>query len=275
MIRMRKVFASCALLVLLAACAAPPRDTHELLTSALWMQKAAEFRLAAVQSYRLAEQMLDRGLADPAWTAAPEQAGTEFAAKPPAVILDLDETVLDNSPFEAQLALNRADYTPALWSRWVEARRAELLPGAGEFLAAAARRNVKLFFVTNRSARRKPATADNLAKLGVAVDPDGGNLMMSEERPGWTSDKASRRAEIARTYRIVLLVGDQLGDFMSDADASPEESLSRADQFRAWWGSRWIVLPNAMYGSWERALAGPGGDTEKLQRKFNALQGFE
>ena len=272
---MRKVFASCALVTLLAACAPSPRDTHELLSSTLWMQKAAEFRVAAVQSYRLAGEMLERGLADPSWTAAPEQVGTAFAAKPPAVVLDLDETVIDNSRFEAQLALNRADYTGELWTRWVEARRAELIPGAAEFLAFAAQRHVKVFFVTNRSARRKTATADNLAKLGIAVDPDGGNLMLSGERPDWTSDKGSRRTEIARRYRIVLLVGDQLGDFMSDGDASTDESQRRAEQFRSWWGSRWIILPNPMYGGWERALAGPGSDADKLQRKFNALQGFE
>jgi acid phosphatase len=275
MIRMRRVFASCALLILLAACVPQGRDTHELLTSALWMQKSAEFRLATVQSYRLAGEMLERGLADPTWTAAPEQAGTDFAAKPPAVILDLDETVIDNSRFEAQLALDRAEFTPAQWSRWVEARRADLLPGAAEFLTAAARHDVKVFFVTNRSTREKPATADNLAKLGIVVDPDGGNLMMSGERPGWGSDKGSRRAEIARRYRIVLLIGDQLGDFMSSADAPVDERIRRAEPFRGWWGSRWIILPNPLYGSWERALAGSGGDADKLRNKFKALQGFE
>jgi acid phosphatase len=219
--------------------------------------------------------LLERALAYPSWPAAPELLATNFAPKPPAVILDLDETAIDNSRFEAQLALNRAEFTPALWSRWVEARRAELIPGVTEFLGLAAQRQVKVFFVTNRSAREKPATRDNLTKLGIAVDADGGNLMMSGERPGWTSDKSSRRAEIARTHRIVLLLGDDLGDFMSGASAPAEERIRRAEQFRGWWGSRWIILPNPMYGSWERAVAGPGGDAEKLRRKFDALQGFE
>jgi acid phosphatase len=255
----------------LAACASSPRDTHEMLNAALWTETSTEYRIASVQSYRLAQRMLERGLADKTWTAAPEQAGTDYAAKPPAVILDLDETVLDNAPFEAQLALDRAAFDSKQWSRWIDAAQAPLVPGAAEFLDAAAKRQVKLFFVTNRSARHKPATVANLAKLGLPP----AEVMAQGERPEWTSDKTTRRAAIARDYRIVLLIGDQLGDFMSDAGGAPDENRRRAESFRAYWGERWIVLPNPMYGGWEQTAAGAGDDAEKLRNKFKALQGFK
>jgi len=130
---------------------------------------------------------------------------------------------------------------------------------------------VKAVFITNRSARHKAATAANLAKRGIPH----AEILAQGERPDWTSDKARRRAEVARRYRVVLLIGDQLGDFMSAAEATPEARLGAAEKFRAYWGERWIVLPNPMYGGWEQTIAGQGDDAEKLQKKFKALQGFQ
>jgi len=276
MISMPRFPAPLALIALLSACAPAPRDAHEMLDGVAWMQNAAEYRAAAIQSYSLAERMMIQGLADPKWTAAVEQLGTDFSNKPPAVILDLDETLIDNAPFEAELVLRRAAYQPSLWSEWVDRADAEVLPRAAEFLAAAKARGVAVFFVTNRNVKEEPKTVENLRKKAVDVDPNGENVLSRGERPGWGADKSSRRLEIASRYRILLLLGDDLGDFISGKpNDSFDDRKARAEAHRGYWGERWIILPNPLYGSWERVLSRGANDAETLRNKFNALKGFK
>ena len=257
-----------------AAAAPSPsaRDTHEQLHTALWMQTSVEYRMVCESIYRAAGAALVAGLADPSWTAAVEQTG-DAAALPPAVILDLDETVLDNSRFEGEQALRRQPYAKALWSEWVALRKAALVPGAKAFLAAARARGVAVFFITNRSAAEEADTVANLLALGVDSSPE--NVLCLGEN-GWPSDKTSRRQLVARDHRVALLVGDDLGDFIS-ARRPLEQRASEAEKHSAWWGTRWIVLPNPMYGSWERALLGNESgltDGQSLQRKLSLVKGF-
>jgi len=229
-------------------------SAHENLNAVLWLQTAAEYRAATFQAYRSALAYLDRGLADPTWTAAPEQTG-EFAALPPAVILDMDEAILRSDPFQAWLVKSNRPFRVKDWNDWVRTASAEAIPGALEYAHQAKARGVKVFYVTNRSAEVKAASLANLRRLGFPIE-NAEDLLTQRERPGWDSDKSSRRALLARSHRIVQIVGDNLNDFTGGARRSPEQRQALADRFADYWGSRWILIPNPAYGGWEGALYG-------------------
>ena len=243
----------------------------------LWVQTSAEYRALALATFARARTELDRALADRIWTAALEQQG-EIADLPPAIIADLDETLLDNSPYEADRIRVGGRFEPVSWNAWVTRARAAAIPGAAEFVHYAAERGVTVFYVTNRAAVLEEATRVNLAALGFPLAGDRDTLLMPGERPDWGSDKSPRRAEVARSFRILLLVGDDLGDFVSGARARPEERVALAERHAERWQKKWILLPNPYYGSWERALVDNErdlSDAEILRRKLGRLRGSE
>jgi acid phosphatase len=248
------------------------RETHEQLNAVLWVQTSAEYEFACRQSFQLAMQMLDAGMDDPQWTAAMEQrAGYE--GLPPAVIVDVDETVLDNSPFEARLVLESAEFNQALWDEWVSEADAGAVPGSQEFIWYAFERGVAVFFVTNRKSHNESPTLRNLRKrfgLGISAE----NVLTRDEEPQWTSDKSSRRAYVAETHRILLIIGDDFNDFAYLGKVPPRVRVTSGREYSAYWGTRWILLPNPMYGSWEQALYGYDrdlGDAMKLNLKYDGL----
>ena len=246
----------------------------EGLNATLWTQHSAEYRATAEQAYRTAARMLDEGLADPSWSAAPEQ-GERREGLPPAVILDVDETVLDNSPFQARLILEEREYNSEMWDAWVEEAAAPPVPGALEFTRYATRRGVKVFYVTNRNAHLENATEHNLRRLGFPLVEDSDVLLMRGERPEWGSDKSSRRAFVAENHRILLLGGDDLNDFIPVTRSSIEERDRLEAKYEGHWGIKWIMLPNPAYGSWERAPYGFDynlSPAEKRERKRESLE---
>jgi 5'-nucleotidase (lipoprotein e(P4) family) len=251
--------------------AAGVRDAHEGLNGVLWTQTSGEFWAMASGTYNSAQIMLDRAISEKSWSAALEQtAGYENLS--PAVILDLDETVLDNSPAQAQIVLERTTYQQELWVAWVGKIAAAAIPGAQSFIAFAEKKGVKVFFITNRAAAEQDDTLENLAALGIAASDQ---TVLCPGENGWTSDKTARRAEVARSYRVLLLVGDDMNDFVATATLSPPERVALAKKHSDRWGRNWILLPNPLYGSWERALyAGLTRDEEILQRKREQLKGF-
>lgn len=249
-----------------------PRPDQAMVAVA-WCRTAAERVALCRQTYNTAKAMLDVALDDGEWNAALEQATTpDRLALPPAVIVDVDETVLDNSPYNARLVAANEVYTPDGWSAWVEERAARAIPGAVDFLVYAAGRGVTVFYVTNRSNAEEPATRDNLQRLGFPLaDRDDLDVVLTKrERDEWSdSDKRLRRASVAQTHRVLMMFGDDLGDFLSGVkpkatvrNGDPvdvvraqgvvlgEERLARTDEFVGWWGTRWFMLPNPMYGSW-------------------------
>jgi 5'-nucleotidase (lipoprotein e(P4) family) len=249
------------------------RQTHENLNAVLWMQTAAEYRASAVQAYRLAQLQLDVALRDPEWTAATEQTG-DVSSLPAAVILDLDETVLDNSAFQARAVQDGSTYSEDAWNRWAEERKAGAIPGAIEFLTEATSRGVTPFYVTNRDHKVEDATRDVLAKLGVPVTSERDAVLMRHEN-GWdASDKSSRRQSVAASYRVLLLIGDNLEDFVSGTRASVTDRDALMEKYDTFWGRKWIVLPNPTYGSWEGALTfglTQPSDAQTLAAKYRAL----
>jgi len=226
---------------------------HDTLYSVLWAQTAVEHNAAYRQAYHMATVMLDRARKDKSWTAAIEQR-TGYERLPPAVILDIDETILDNSPVEAEVIIRGVPFSAGLWSEWVLQERATALPGALAFTQYAAARHVEVIYVTNRDAAAKEATRRTLARAGFPLHDGVDTIYCNGEKPEWGTDKSSRREVIARRYRILLLIGDDLGDFMPGARTSLEERRRLAAAYASRWGERWIILPNPMYGSWELAL---------------------
>lgn len=255
-----------------AARAAAARDTHENLNAVLWMQSSAEYRAAAIGTYARARMLLDLALDRADHTAALEQRGQPLPA-PTAVILDVDETVLDNSPYQGEQVRRHATrFDGALWTQWVTAARAEPIPGVVEFLAHARDRGVKAVFVTNRDAlTEKAATIENLRRLGL--DANAENVLCAGER-GWSRDKRVRRDFVAKQYRILLLIGDDLGDFVSVQGLSLEQRARLVDDHEQFWQDRWIVVPNPAYGSWEAAMATGEDDEAVLQRKRALVKGL-
>jgi acid phosphatase len=243
---------------------------HENLNAVIWMQTALEYEASALQAYRLAQLQLDAALADPSWTAAIEQTG-DASKLPPAVILDVDETVLDNSYYQARMVRDNTAYSAATWDPWVEEAAATAIPGARDFTQYAAKKGVTVFYLTNRTANLEAATRKNLAAERFPVGDTLDTVLVRGERPEWAgSAKGPRRAHVARDFRILMLIGDDLGDFVADASGAPQERRARTQQYDGWWGRRWIMLPNPTYGSWERAIL--GNDPDHIAARRRALK---
>lgn len=241
-------------------------QTHENLNATVWMQTALEYEASAIQAYRLAQLQLDTALRDSGWSAAIEQTATA-ATLPPAVIVDVDETVLDNSYYQARMIRDRTEYSSKTWDPWVQEARATAIPGALEFARHAAARGVTIFYVTNRTANLEEPTRRNLVALGFPVPASPDTVLTRGERPEWqASAKGPRRAHVARDYRVLLLIGDDLGDFVVDAAGTVEERQARTAPQAEWWGRRWIMIPNPSYGSWERAVIGSAKDPIAAKR---------
>jgi len=238
----------------------------------LWVRNSSEFRAASETIYRAAGDALVRGLADGAWTAEPSQVDGP-PALPPAVIMDIDETVLDNSEPQAEMLLKGAcvDEFPQAWDEWLAERRAPAVPGALEFIRAAREakdaegRAVRIFFITNRECAPRAGsdaacpqqddTLANLEALGLGSATLADDLMLKGEREEWDSEKLARRLAVARTHRIVLNVGDDLADFLPGVRRASVRDRDRARCAHADdWGRRWFLVPNPMYGSWLVAL---------------------
>ncbi len=247
---------------------------QEGLNSAAWVQTAAEAKIAARQAYFLAQRQLDAALKSRSWSAATEQTGS-FRKLPPAIILDIDETVLDNSPYQARLVRDDAPYTLQSWEKWTAQADAAAIPGAPAFLAYAQQKGVQIFYVSNRGTGEEAATRENLRRLGLPLQGPTDHVLMSGERPEWTSDKTTRRGFIAQNYRVLLLIGDDLNDFVTAKPRTLQERLDLLEKYADFWGERWILLSNPLYGSWEGALFDYQNTLprdEMLRRKYNALQ---
>lgn len=241
---------------------------HNNINAVVWMQMAAEYEAATRSIFGAASQTLDRALADPAWDALPpdERGGQRAEGLPPAIIVDADETVIDNSPYQARLIERNEAFDVATWTEWVEARKATAVPGALEFLRGVAQRGVTVFYVTNRSADAKRATYDNLRALGFPMSEPEDTVLTIDETQGWTSAKGTRRQFVGERYRVLMLMGDNLGDFIDGSAVNASARKALIEPYRAWWGSRWFMLPNPSYGGWEAAISRNADDPTRAKR---------
>ncbi len=265
----------------LAACTA--RDTHERLNGVLWMQTSAEyqalvavtFRHATARVLELAKQF-QAGRTPP--SAAIEQPGENTKRLPPAVIVDIDETLLDNSPMSGELIEHRVGWDDKVWTDWVERRQAEYIRGAEDFVEKVRGAGVEVFFVTNRKVSEQSCTIDDMLPIAVTdaqllasgeYDHDTGEV--------WKNEKTTRRAAIARSHWILALVGDDLADFIPGVrdGVTPEQRIEAMEKNLARFGDRWFLLPNPVYGSWEFAIVNPADkDGSQLGDKHRKLRRF-
>lgn len=255
-----------------AAAATPPCvPGHAIVNAVLWVQSSAEYRAATLGTYANARRMLDLALADPAWSAFQDQ--TAASSLPPAVILDVDETAALNTPFEARVAKMGKTYDQKVWDQWVLESAQLEVPGAGDFLRYAKSRGVTPFYISNRKAAEEAPTRAGLAKLNYPLDPNEDTVLFRGERPEWDSgDKSPRRAHVAAHHRVLLVLGDDLNDFVPARDKTKAERDEIINDASALWGTKWLMIPNPMYGSWERASAGDGSDCAQFERKLEALR---
>jgi 5'-nucleotidase (lipoprotein e(P4) family) len=227
------------------------------LDAVLWTQRAAEHDLVVEEIYQVAEEKLVKALADPTWDALPREERVGSPAKlPPAVVVDVDETLLDNSPYEAGLIKTGEEYNEFTWSQWCHKEMARPLPGALEFARFAEAKGVTVFYITNRAVDLIPATIANLRKVGFPVPDDNLVLGLGTVVPGCEmigTEKGCRRRLVGRDHRVLMQFGDALGDFV-DVIANTLTGRGQAiAPYASWIGERWWVLPNPMYGSWEPA----------------------
>ena len=240
----------------------------------LYAQSSAEYEANNLQTFAGAKLALEKALVNKNWTAAIEQK-EDFSEKPPAVILDIDETVLNNIPFQARAIIKGESY-PNGWVEWMLEEASTSVAGVSEFLKYADSKGIKIFYVTNRIAIAEEATRNNLKKLGLPFDTDRDVLLMKNEN-GWTSDKVSRRELIAQDYRILLLIGDQLGDFISldEATTGMDSRKEIAAKYEEMWGKKWFMITNPIYGRWEASIYNneyPDTESELLQMRLKALK---
>ena len=248
---------------------------NENLHAVLWTQTAPEFRALTLQTFAAARDALADALADTAWTAAPEQqAMGGYGSLPPAVVLDVDETVLDNAAYQARLVREDGAYSRETWQAWVDEEAAPAVPGALAFTRAADSLGVAVIYLTNRRTAEEEATRRNLLAEGFPIRDDF-DAVITRGEFGESGDKGARRTAVAERFRVLALLGDNLGDFLSDVDGSVEERDRLAAPYAGWWGERWFMLPNPQYGSWESTLFGNDyslSREERLARKAAQLR---
>lgn len=210
---------------------------EQLVMATVWYQTAAEMRAISYQAFAMARVVFDMDLAK------------GKSAKSRAVIVDVDETVLDNSPYEAGLIGKDFGY-PTGWQEWIAEAKAWPLPGAASFLNYVNSRGGAVFYISNRKERDREGTMKNLKDLGFPQVTNSHVLLRDKN-----SDKEPRRQMVRNDYHIVLLMGDNLNDFESVfAGKGVQDRFREVDKMKEQFGTRFIVLPNPMYGEWEGAI---------------------
>ena len=244
-----------------AASAAPVAATvaaNDNLNAVAWVQTSVEYRALSEQTYRAAADHLDIALKEKHWDAlVPEERGNAATGLKPAVVMDVDETVLDNSPYQARLVRDDAEYDEVTWDQWVAEKKAKPLPGVVDFAKAANAKGVTVLYISNRAVHLKEATLANVRAVGLPVADDSvvlglGTVVEGCEQNG--SEKNCRRRLAGQKYRVLMQFGDQIGDFVEVVSNTREGRDQLYDEYNDWFGERWWMLPNPTYGSWEPAL---------------------
>lgn len=250
--------------------AAQPTDFQRtILYADLWQQTSAEYVACCLQAYQMATDQVKRDLDQ--FRATQNKLPPEERDKPPAVVMDLDETVLDNGTFATYLYDSGQNYSDDAWNKfqiehWESIR---MVPGAKEFIKRAEQMGLTVIYITNREEPLREATMKAMSQWGVNTDgmddPNGLRLMVQKH-----GDSAKKpRRDLARAkYNVIAYFGDQLGDFSDEFAATPDNTAEArreaAYEYRALWGTRWFVLPNPVYGQYQRVLHGDA--TQYLRR---------
>jgi len=204
--------------------------------SVLWQQHAAEYRALAYQAFNLARYRLEDILQQ-------EKQGE----KPIAIITDIDETVLDNSRFNAKLIEEDVAYNKERWIKWAKQIKAEPVPGSQEFFNHVKDKGVEVFYISNRFKGNKAPTVKNMRKYDFPY-ADSAHIFLKDT----TSGKQPRHEKVLANHNVVLYLGDNLSDFHSSFDdKSTQKRNQLVDSMKNKFGKKFIVFPNPMYGAWQ------------------------
>lgn len=234
----------------------PARDYTN---AVLWQQNSGEYRALCFQAYNFARLSLKEAL----WA--------DTSKKPNCVIVDIDETVLDNSAFQGHEIKKGQSYLPADWTAWTNLAQADTVPGALAFLKFAASKNIETFYVSNRDEKDYAATLKNLQHFGFPFADDA-HLVVSKG----TSDKEPRRQKITETHNILMLCGDNLSDFSNIFYREQKNTFEQVNSNQQLFGTKYIVLPNPMYGDWEKPLykGEKLNDQDKAKQRLERLKSY-
>ncbi len=217
--------------------------------SALWQQNAAEFKALCYQAYNIATEIV-------------KEKSSMQHLRPIAIVTDIDETFLDNSPYAVTQALKGKEFDQQSWLDWTSKGEAVAFPGSVEFFNYAASRNVVVFYISNRNENDRPGTIKNLKALGFPFADDDHVLLMKD-----TSNKEERRKQVLEQYEIFLLLGDNLSDFSEIFYHKSQAERNRlTDEHAVEFGKRFIVLPNSGYGEWESFMPGYNSKLSPAQK---------
>lgn len=209
--------------------------TNHNLQAVVWQQNAAEYKALCFQAFNLASYRI-KGIT-----------GSENDSLKYAIITDIDETVLDNSNYNARLIRDEADYNRESWDNWVNEEEAQLIPGAFEFFNSAAENGIEIFYISNRYESTLGPTISNLKKWNLP-NADSSHVFLKTE----SSAKQSRRDKVLKDYTVLLYLGDNLADFSElFDDKSKAERNAISQDLRNEFGNKFIIFPNTMYGDWE------------------------
>lgn len=233
------------LLLLLPLALSPMRSSaqavpEESVTAVLWFQRSAEYRALCYQAYNLARLRVLEYLENP------------DSVKPSAVIFDIDETLLDNSPSEARNIIDGKTFSQERWKAWSDQASADFIPGGLNFCHFLAANGIEVIYLSNRLTSETTATLQNLQKWSFPY-ADSSHLYLKSD----ISSKELRRNIIENQYAVVLLIGDNLSDFdQVFEDRSVNFGFNTIDSLSSEMGKKFIVLPNPMYGDWTKPLNG-------------------
>ena len=208
----------------------------------LWMRTSAEYRALAYQGYNVAMNAVKMAVTDPS-----------HQRKPLAIVLDADETVVDNTQLMGEsIANGNGRFDAPWWRQAVHQGKSQAMPGAVEFLNEVHKQGVEIFYVSNRYAPvNLDVTIQNFKELGFpSVDKD--HVLLFEK----DSDKQPRFDMIAKKYYVVVYMGDNAGDFpIGTKGKTLAERNAIIDAHKEDFGTTFVVFPNPAYGSWVSALA--------------------
>ena len=233
--------------------------SRENTMGSLWYQNAAEVDALYQQGYNVATNKLKELLKQP-------------TDKPYSIVLDIDETVLSNIPFQVKMIKDGTAFNPKLWDEWVQKAEAKPVAGAKEFLQFADKNKVQIYYISDRTDAQVDATIKNLEAQGLPVQGRD-HLMFKKEGD---KSKEGRRQEVLKHTNLVMLFGDNLVDFAEFSTKSEEDRDKMFEQLKAEFGDKFIIFPNPMYGSWESAVyKGEKKDGKgQSEARLNALKGY-
>lgn len=233
---------------------------NSILFSQDWMKESIEYKAICAEIYKSATEKLDSALKDKLWSAEISQSNDEnIWDKKPAIIIDIDETVLDNSKFFQELEEADTVFNYPMWKNWLARANSSAIVGSIDFIKFAESKGIEIFYISNRQCidsdsvkcPEQEYTIKNLAKLGIKTDDY--HVLLKDEYKNWSSNKQVRREILTEQYRILMIIGDDINDFINNGiNLNSEEKYNQFIKYYKFFGEKWFLIPNPKYGSWNK-----------------------